>query len=161
MSSKRVSKKERQETLIKTAGRAFIRLCLVTHYFFPSLNAAPTGDDILTERDAVNVLEELTEALGHAVVLGVMLSIKPVELEAICNMYQDPKERFYQIILVFLRQAEPLPTWRAIVNALKSPTVNLTALAKKVEAAHFPDPTALRDPLTTSGESVADVPYTL
>ena len=89
-----------------------------------------------------------------------MLSIKPVELEAISKMYQDPKERFYQIILAFLRQAEPPPTWRAIVNALKSPIVNLTALAKRVEAAHFPDPTASRDPPTTSGESVTDVSNT-
>ena len=121
--------------------------------FFRSLNAAPAGDDILTESDAVNILEELTEALGHANILGVMLCIKPVELEAISKMYQDPKERFYQIILAFLRQAEPRPTWRAIANALKSPIVNLTALAKRVEAAHFPDPTASRDPPTTSGES--------
>ena len=127
---------------------------------FPSLNAAPAGDDILTESDAVNILEELTEALGHANILGFMLSIKPVELEAISKMYQDPKERFYQIILAFLRQAEPPPTWRAIVNALRNPTVNLTALAKRVEAAHFPDPTASRDPPTTSGESVTDVSNT-
>ena len=37
------------------------------------------------------------------------------------------------------------------------PPFNLTALAKRVEAAHFPDPTALRDLPTTSGESVTDV----
>ena len=89
-----------------------------------------------------------------------MFSIKPVEVEAICKMYQDPKERLYQIILAFLRQAEPPLTWRAIVNALRSNTVNLTALAKRVEAAHFPDPTASRDPPTTSGESVTDVSNT-
>ena len=77
-----------------------------------------------------------------------------MQIEAIYKMYQDPKERLCQIILAFLRQAEPPPTWRAIVNALKSNTVNLIALAKRVEAAHFPDPTASRDPPTTSGESV-------
>ena len=88
-----------------------------------------------------------------------MLNIKPVELETITKMYQDPKERFYRIILAFLRQAEPPPTWRAIVNALKSPVVNLTALAKRVEAAHFPDPTVPCDPETTSGES-ANTPNT-
>ena len=49
-------------------------------------HAAPAGDKILTESDAVNILEELTEAVRHAVVLGVMLSIKPVELEAISKM---------------------------------------------------------------------------
>ena len=159
----RQRERERQETLIKSESRACMRLCLATvvySLFFPSLNAAPAGDHILTESDAVNILEELTEALGHANILGVMLSIKPVELEAISKKYQDPKERFYQIILAFLRQAEPSPTWRAIVNALKSPIVNLTALAKRVEAAHFPDPTASRDPPTTSGESVTDVSNT-
>ena len=135
--------------------------CCSYTLFFPLLNAAPAGDDnILTESDAVNILEELTEALGQANILGVMLSIKPVELEVISKMYQDPKERFYQIILAFLRQAEPPPTWKAIVNGLRSPIVNLTALAKRVEAVHFPDPTASRDPPTTSGESVTEVSNT-
>ena len=83
-----------------------------------------------------------------------------MELEAISKMYQDPKERFYQIILAFLRQVEPPPTWRAIVNALRSPIVNLIPLAKRVEAAHFPDPTASRNPPTTSGQSVTDVSNT-
>ena len=82
-----------------------------------------------------------------------MFGIKPSEVEAIQAMYHNPKERLCQIILAFLRQAEPPPTWRAIVNALRSKTVNLTALAKRVEAAHFPDPTASRDPPTTSGKS--------
>ena len=88
-----------------------------------------------------------------------MFGIKPVEVEHIQAMYQNPKERLCHIILAFLRQAEPPPTWRVIVNALRSPVVNLTALAKRVEAAHFPDPTASRDPPTiaveptTSGES--------
>ena len=89
-----------------------------------------------------------------------MLSIKPMEVEAICKAYQNPKERLCQIILAFLRQVEPPPTWRVIVYALKSPIVNLTALAKRVEAAHFPDPTASHDPPTTSGESVTDVSNT-
>ena len=106
-------------------------------------------DEILTESDAAVILEELIEAQNHAQLLGLMLNIKPVEVEAISKMYQDPKGRLCQIILAFLRQVEPPPTWRAIVNALKSPVVNLTALAKRVEAAHFPDPTASRNPPAT------------
>ena len=124
------------------------------------LITAPAGDDILTDSDAVHVLEELTEAQNHSHILGLMLSIKPVEVEAISKIYKDPKERLCQIILAFLRQAEPPPTWRAIVNALKSSIVNLTALAKRVEAAHFPDPAASRNPPTTSGESVTDISNT-
>ena len=48
--------------------------------------------------------------------LGVILNIKPVELEAISKMYQDPKERFYQIIIPFLRQAEPPPTGEPLLK---------------------------------------------
>ena len=118
------------------------------------MNAAPAEDAILTERDALNILEELVEAQNSANLLGLMLSIKPSEVEAIQAMFQNPKERLCQIILAFLRQAEPPPTWRAIVIALRSKTVNLTALAKKIEATHFPDPTASHDPPATSGECV-------
>ncbi|CAI8041005.1 hypothetical protein GBAR_LOCUS22788 [Geodia barretti] len=42
--------------------------------------------------------------------------------------------------MMFLNQ-EPRPTWRVIVDALKSSAVNLPQLAMTVEAAHFPDTT--------------------
>ena len=45
---------------------------------------------------------------------------------------------------------EPKPTWRAILAALRSPAVNLPQLAMRVEAEHFPDPTAARDASPTS-----------
>ena len=72
------------------------------------------------------------------------------------NKYQDPKDRLYHIIIAFLSQAEPRPTWRVIVDALRSPVVNLTALAERVEAAHFPDLTAARDVVPeTTGKSLS------
>ena len=73
-----------------------------------------------------------------------MMNVKPRDVEAIQATYQQPKDRLLHIIIAFLQQAEPRPTWRAIVDALKSPVVGLTALAMSVEAAHFPDPTATR-----------------
>ena len=118
------------------------------------MNTAPSGDDILKESDAGNILEELAEAQNHAHLLGLMLKISPWDVEAIQKKHKEPVDKLYDIIRAFLKQAEPPPTWRAIVNALRSKIVNLTALSKRVEAAHFPDPTASRDPLTTSGESV-------
>ena len=93
------------------------------------------------------------EAQNHAHLLGLALKISPVDVIAIVDNNKEPLDRLLHIILKFLSQSEPPPTWRAIVNALKSKAVNLTALAKRVEAAHFPDPTASRDPPTTSGES--------
>ena len=118
------------------------------------MNAASALDEILTESDAAVILEELIGAQNHAQLLGSELNIKPAEVEAISEMYQDPKERLYHIILAFLRQVKAPPTWRTIVNALKSETINLTSLAKRAEAAHFSDPTASCDLPTTSGESV-------
>ena len=105
------------------------------------------------ESDAVNILEELTDAQNKAHLIGLALNISPVDVIAIVDNYKQPLDRLLHIILKFLSQSEPPPTWRAIVNALRSKAVNLTVLAKRVEAAHFPDPTASRDPPTTSGES--------
>ena len=72
--------------------------------------------------------------------LGLGLNLRLHEVEAIHARYQDPRERLLHIIIAFLRQAEPRPTWRVIVEALRSPAVNLPALARRVEAAHFRDP---------------------
>ena len=83
-----------------------------------------------------------------------MMNINPSDVEAIRATYQQPKDRLLHIIIAFLQQAETRPTWRAIIDALKSPVVGLTALARRVEAAHFPDPTAIRAPPAMSGEFV-------
>ena len=95
------------------------------------------------------IFEELLEAMNQAYMLGLKLNLSFDELDAIRKAYPDPREYLLQVILAFLRQAKPRPTWRVIVDALRSPTVNLTALAERVEAAHVPDPTATR--LSSSG----------
>ena len=102
-------------------------------------------NETLTPDDAGKILEELLEAQNHAHLLGLMMNVKPRDVEAIQATYQQPKDRLLHIIVAFLQQAEPRPTWRAIVDALKSPVVGLTALARRVEAAHFPHHTATRD----------------
>ena len=91
----------------------------------------------------MNILEELLDARNQSYMLGLKLNLPVHEVEAICNKYSDPRERLLHIILAFLRRAEPRPTWSVIVGALRSPIVNLTALAMRVEAAH--DLTATRD----------------
>ena len=100
------------------------------------------------------IFEELLEAINQAYMLGLKMNLPSHELDAIRKTHPDPRECLLQVILAFLRQAEPRPTWRVIVDALRSPAVNLTALAKRVEAAHFPDPTATQPPPPATGESV-------
>ena len=103
----------------------------------------------MTERDAAAVLEELLPAQTRSYLLGMKLKLEIHEIEAIHEKHLDPRDRLLHIILAFLRRAEPRPTWRVIVDALRSPAVSLTALAERVEAAHFPDLTATR--LSSSG----------
>ena len=102
-------------------------------------------NETLTPDDAGKILEELLDSQNHAHLLGLMMNVKPRDVEAIQATYQQPKDRLLHVIIAFLQQAEPRPTWRVIVDALKSPVVGLTALAMRVEAAHFPDTTATRD----------------
>ena len=114
-------------------------------YSYCTITVAPVVDDTLVPDDAGKILEELLDAQNHAHLLGLMMNVKPRDVEAVQATYQQPKDRLLHIILAFLNQAEPRPTWRAIVEALRSPVVNLPALAKKLEAAHFPDSTSTRD----------------
>ena len=115
--------------------------------------AAPTSDDPLTPDDAVNVLEEILEAQNHSRFLGLKLNVPDYIVTGIHTHYTDPKERLYYVLVEFVKQVDPRPTWRAIVDALRSPAVNLPQLAMRVERAHFPDPTATRDepPKATEG----------
>ena len=108
-------------------------------------DAAPAGDDTLTPDDAVIVLEELLPAETQSYILGLKLKLPLHIVESICATHSRPRDRLLQVLIAFTQQVEPRPTWRVIVDALRSPTVNLTQLAMKVEAAHFPNPTSTRD----------------
>ena len=70
-------------------------------------------------------------------------SIHPF-FNSVHKTYKEPQDHLYHILLAFLRQAEPRPTWRVVIDALRSPVVNQSRLAEMVEAAHLLDPTAIR-----------------
>ena len=129
---------------------------LMSSVFTYYSNAAPAVHDTLQPDDARIILEALLDAQNHSFMLGLMLNLPVREVEAIFTKHSDPHDRLVHIIIAFLRQAEPRPTWRVIVGALRSPIVNLTALARRVEAAHFPDLTATRDAVPeTTGKSLS------
>ncbi|CAI8019116.1 hypothetical protein GBAR_LOCUS11514 [Geodia barretti] len=121
----------------------------------PKTTGAPEIDEMFKSDDVSDILYELVEAQNHSYVLGLKL-LPQHEVEAIHRQYQDPKERLLHILLFFTRQIQPRPTWRVIVEALRSHSVNLPRLAARVEAAHFPDSTATRDvvPETTTESAV-------
>ena len=108
-------------------------------------SAAPTGDKSLTPDDAVNVLEEILEVQNQSFVLGLKLKLPLHDVDAIHSTNLLPRDCLLQVLIEFTKQVDPRPTWRAIVDALRSPAVNLPQLAMRVEAAHFPNPTAFRE----------------
>ena len=128
-----------------------------TTAFFTSITyAAPTGDDPLTTDDAVNVLEEIVEAQNQSFALGLKLKLPLHIVDGIITTYSQPRDRLLQILIEFTKQVDPIPTWKAIVHALRSPAVNLPQLAMRVEAVHFPDPAASREtpPVATTSTGI-------
>ena len=113
---------------------------------------APTAEgDELQEEDLADVLESLMKAKDKAYVLGLKLGLQPYEVRSICDNNAKPEDRLTRILEMFLGETGHVPTWRVIINALRSDLVNLPRLAKEIEDAHFPNPTSTRDLDTTDG----------
>ena len=99
----------------------------------------------------MDVLEELLPAQNKSYQLGLKLKLPQYVVEAIHSKDLQPEKYLLKVLIKFLHQVEPRPTWRVIAHALRSPVVDLPALAKEVEAAHFPDP----QPLVPASASAA------
>ena len=107
-----------------------------THVYAIFMSAATAGDETLAGEDEVEILQALLRAKDKAFQLGLALNLPPYEAQSIRDNYTTPEERLTRIIEMFLKQVEPRPTWRVIVDALRSPLVNLPRLAKEIEDAH-------------------------
>ena len=93
---------------------------------------------MLTPDDAIDILDELLVAQNQSYELGLRLKIPQHEVEGIHSTYSKPRSRLLQVLIEFTKQVEPRPTWMVIIDALRSPAVNLPHLARRVEEAHFP-----------------------
>ena len=102
---------------------------------------------MLMQDDAAALFKELLPAQDESYMLGLKLGLSPQEVKSIHFSYTEPRYRLLQTLIEFTKKVEPAPTWRVIVEALRSPTVGLPALAERVEATHFPDSTSTREVL--------------
>ena len=93
-------------------------------------------DKTLTPNDAVDVLEKLLPAQNMSYMLGLKLKLPDHEVKSIHSTYSDPRDRLLHLLIKFTNQTEPRPTWRVIVKALRSPAVDLQALADKIDRDH-------------------------
>ena len=86
--------------------------------------------------DNLAEVRELTiEATPRWKELGLQLKLKPTSLDIIAMDAHDTHDRFREMIRDWLRMADPPPTWEALIAALKSQSVGLRDLARKVERA--------------------------
>ena len=99
-------------------------------------HAILTGNEALGPDDAVSVLEGILEAKTQARYIGLKLKLPAHIVDGIRVKYSDPQDHLHGIIEEYLKQVNPTPTWRAIADALKSPSVNLPHLAKRIEDNH-------------------------
>ena len=111
-------------------------------------------DETLTPDDAVDVLEELLPAQNKSYEIGLKLKLPQYVVEAIHSKELPPDKYLLKVLIKFLQQAEPKPTWSVILEALKSPAVDLPVLARAVEAAHLP--TSTRDGSLLSASFVSE-----
>ena len=93
-----------------------------------------TPDDLRVVRKAI------WDARSKWFSLGIELSITVTSLEAIKQKNKENAgDCLTEMLLEWLRQSNPKPTWACIVAALREPTVGLEQLAESIESQHSED----------------------
>ena len=103
----------------------------------------------------MTILEEILEAQNQSQYLALKWRIPAHIVESIHSQHSSPKDRLYHVIVEFLKQMEPRPMWRAVVDALRSPAVGLPQLAKRVERKYCQ---LMSPPPTLAGSQVEKPP---
>ena len=98
-----------------------------------TLNPCCAIIDTLKIEDLRIVQDKIWTARSKWHHLGIGLDIPVDTLEAINLNNQGKCERCYTAMLTeWLRRASPRPTWSALAEALRSPSVNMRNLAKQL-----------------------------
>ena len=95
-------------------------------------------DETLNVNAALEIAEEIYEAKNKSELLGRKLKIPKCDVESILTQYSKPEDRLFHVIEEFLKQVEPRPTWRAILDALNSRLIALPHVVKEIERNHSP-----------------------
>ena len=114
----------------------------------PAHSTGGAGGGQLTPDDALDLVEELLPAKIRSRELGLALKLPPTVISEIHDSFSDPRLRLFHILLEFTSQSQPRPTWRLLIDALRSSEVRLPALAHRLEEIYIPTSV----PSTTAGE---------
>ena len=96
----------------------------------------PADTSKLNVNDLHVVLEEVHDAHSQWQGIGLQLRLASPVLEGIEQQYSKTEDRLREILKQWLKQATPVPCWDALVEALKTKTVNEPKLAKQLSLSH-------------------------
>ena len=99
-------------------------------------HAQTAEDKALTPDDLIEILEDILPAQIKSYNLGLKLKIPLHVVKAIHAKHQSTEDHLREVIETFLNGVGSEPTWRVIINALRSPSVNLQQLADTIENKH-------------------------
>ena len=99
-------------------------------------HAHTAEEETLRPDDVIEILEEIFPARIKSYNLGLKLKLPLHEVKAIHAKTQSAEDHLRDILEAFLKEVGSRPTWRVIIDALRSPTVDLQQLADKIENKH-------------------------
>ena len=130
-----------QFDLLVLALRIFQRASATAYKFFrlpPFTEADAFKDRTLNQRDVPNVVCQIRDVQTKSKTFGRVLGLPKVTVDSIHQQNSDPQERLIGVLDEFVKQVEPPPTWRVIMEALCNPLIGFHRLAHKVERKHCP-----------------------
>ena len=93
------------------------------------------------ERLTIDDIKEVSELLWPIRAkfrrLAVVLSIDPGTQDVLAN-YPDKGDGLTEVIKVWLKKVNPVPTWKALVKALRYDSIGERELANKIAKEHCP-----------------------
>ena len=82
--------------------------------------------------DLVDVHEKLLDVSSNWYDVGLVLRLRPGDLENIERQNQDVRVCLRKMLLRWLKKVDPPPTWEGLACALESPTVGEPRLAEQL-----------------------------
>lgn len=98
-----------------------------------SFSALRNLDDVLELDEVTNVFKVVYEVRSKCELFGLLLNIPRYEVINIVNDYDEPIICLFETIKFFMKQFEPLPSWRVIIDALRNPLMGEYGLANEIE----------------------------
>ena len=94
---------------------------------------------LLTRYDVVEIVVELLPVQTKSMLLGRLVGLPTATIDVILDQNKnDLEKQLFWIIEEFVKQTEPRPTWRVILNALRNPLLRKDHLAREIEGKLFP-----------------------